>query len=552
MLGVMESGAAFLLLDGDLPPGRCERMIRDAGCPGLIAVGSGDSLSARVGRGSGWILDVPSRGLAQADPLETSLIRLGAEDHPGNSPAYVVFTSGTTSMPRGVIGSHEGLAHFVCWQRDTFEIRPGDRFAQFTPLSFDVALRDIFTPLVSGATVCVPGPNQGVAGELVFKWLNEERISHMHLVPSLAQFMIENTGDDPCLPHARMLFFAGEPLYDVTVEKWRQACPNLQEVINLYGPTETTLAKCFFRVPSPPVRGIQPLGRPLPGAQAFILRDRRQVCGVGETGEISIRTPYRTLRYIDGDAESDSTPSRFFRNSLRADEGDLLFATGDLGRYLPDGTLEFEGRADDEIKVRGVRVNLSEIVGEILSHEAVAECAVLPVQDSGQVRLIAFVVSRRSVSHAELTQYLGQRLLSTMMPTEYLMIDRLPLTLNGKIDRDALARLRADSPQTTTGRESEPPETDTESTVAAIWAELLGVPQVETHENFFVLGGHSLLATRIISRIRASFGIEVPLRALFERPTVAELAREVERTLAGEGRTPEPEISHSPVPSHDH
>jgi amino acid adenylation domain-containing protein len=517
LLAILSRGGIALMLDAATPPDRAALFLREAGCAGVIET-QPPRLGPEARRASRWILEVSDDQLAVSpdpDPWPC------AGD--GGSAAYVFFTSGTTRRPRGILGTHRGLAHFIRWQRETFAIGPGDRFAQFTPPMFDVFLRDALTPLSSGATVCIP-PEGGVTRSDVVEWLDASAVTHMHLVPSIARFVIEGAGDDAAVAHVRALFFAGEPLDDELVRRWRRACPNLRDVVNLYGPTETTLAKCFFRVPSPPVEGIQPVGHALPGAEAIILRNRSKLCGVGEIGHIAIRTPYRTLGYLASDASSSS----FFPNPFRRNASDVLFSTGDLGRYLPDGAVEFLGRHDDVVKVHGVRIDPSEIKANLVAHDAVADCSVLAISGDDSVpALVAFVVAHEPVSRDELRAFLMSGLPHVMIPSEFVFIGEIPLTPNGKTDREALRHLYADA------REPQGPRaaatTEMEDLVAAIWEDLLDVKDVGVRDNFFELGGHSLLATRVVSRIRSALGVELPLRTLFETPTVADVAAMVEK-----------------------
>ena len=284
-----------------------------------------------------------------------------------DDPAYIFFTSGTTGKPKGVLGRHKGLSHFLQWQRETFGIGSADRAAQLTALSFDVVLRDILTPLTSGATLCLPDDPEDFGPDRVIDWLERESITMLHAVPSLAQFWLSHASRRDARRHGpRYVFFAGEPLLDTLVRRWRELLPVTGEVVNLYGPTETTLAKCCYRVPAEGMTpGVQPVGQPMPQAQALVLTEGNQLCGIGESGEVLIRTPFRSLGYVNATEENES---RFVPNFFRADAADLLYRTGDRGRYRPDGLLELTGRIDNQVKVHGVRIEPEEI-------EEVLECA---------------------------------------------------------------------------------------------------------------------------------------------------------------------------------
>jgi amino acid adenylation domain-containing protein len=296
-------------------------------------------------------------------------------------------------------------------------------------------------------------------------------------------------------------------------------------VVNLYGPTETTLVKCFYQVPDELLPGIQPAGWPLPQTQALVLADNDRLCGIGEIGEIVLRTPFRSLGYINAPAEQQ----RFVQNPFREDEGDVLYYTGDRGRYRPDGLLEILGRGDDQVKVHGVRVELGEVTAMLAQHPAVQACTVVARKNvSAQTALVAYVVvaALQNVTTSVLRVYLSQHLPTAMVPTAFVFLDALPLLPNGKVDRRALP-----APEPThleLEQAYSAPRTPVEEMVAEIWADILGLERVGIHDNFFALGGHSLLATQVLSRIRKVLRVELPVRCLFETPTAAGLAAYIE------------------------
>src|SRR5262249_15718472 len=365
----------------------------------------------------------------------------------GDDPAYLFFTSGTTGSPKGVLGSHKGLSHFLAWQRETFMVGPQDRCAQLTGLSFDVVLRDIFLPLTSGATLCLPESPDVIDGNQVVLWLGRENITILHVVPSLAQSWLMGRPSGASIGALRWAFFAGEPLSHALVYPWRRAFPRAGVVI-LYGPTETTLAKCFHIIPQNPLPGIQPVGAPLPGAQALVLRESGVLCGIGELGEIVIRTPFRALGYINAQAKD---AKRFVNNHFVTEDNDLLYHTGDLGRYRLDGSLDILGRLDHQVKIRGVRVELDEVAGLLLQHSKVKACVVVSHKDlNSEERLVAYVVlnTKDKDVGAELRSYLGSHLPSALVPSLFIALEELPLTANGKVDRRLLPapeKTRSDS-----------------------------------------------------------------------------------------------------------
>ncbi|HET9228255.1 MAG TPA: amino acid adenylation domain-containing protein, partial [Thermoanaerobaculia bacterium] len=509
LLGVFLSGSVLLMLDRKIPAARLRVMVDEAKPACLIHVGE----------------EQPQDG----EPI--SELPVSAPD----DPAYVFFTSGTTGKPKAVLGRQKGLSHFLVWQSDTFGIGLGDRAAQLTGLSFDVVLRDILLPLTSGATLCLP-EEEDFNPDRILRWLAEREITVVHTVPSLASAWLAAAPAGFRSSALRFTFFAGEPLLDHVVERWRAAFPRT-EVVNLYGPTETTLAKCFYRVPDPPAANVQPVGSPLPQTQALVLAGGRR-CGIGETGEIVVRTPFRSLGYLGNPEE---TRLRFRPNPFRDDAADLLYFTGDRGRYRLDGTLEILGRLDEQVKIRGVRVEPAEIRMALGRCAGVWESAVLLHEvGPGDQLLVAYVVPRPGavLEPEELRRRLRLELPEAMVPSAFVILDALPLTPNGKLDRRALARYEVAIPASG-GRTLLTP---VEEIVAGIFAEVLKAPQVGPGDNFFQLGGHSLTGARVFSRLRQVFQVDLPLRMLFEAPTVAGLAAEVER-LRGQGAPDRPAIS---------
>jgi acyl carrier protein len=321
----------------------------------------------------------------------------------------------------------------------------------------------------------------------------------------------------------RWVFSAGEPLTDTLVKRWREAFPQAGEVVNLYGPTETTMAKCYYQVPREPVPGVQPVGRTLPETQALVLTQDRQLCGIGEPGEIVIRTPFRTLGYINA---SEEDRRRFVSNPFRANEADLLYLTGDRGRYRPDGTLDILGRVDHQVKIRGVRIELGGIETVISEHPAVWDTVVIVREDiPGDKRLAAYVTAKpgQTLSPHELRQFLKQRLPDAMVPSAYVVLDALPLTANGKVDRRALPvpeGLRQELEETYIA-----PRTEIERAIAAVWQEVLRIDKAGVDDNFFDLGGHSLLLVQVQSQLNKALNRDIPVVELFKHSTISSLSR---------------------------
>ena len=538
ILGALSSGGVLLTLDQNLPSERQKLMASEARARHLLYIGKWRTEDY-------WIRELPSLSitLVREDPPTSSKATRTAVPRALRLPelstsdaAYLFFTSGTSGVPKGVLGCHKALSHFLKWQREQFGINPADRVAQLTGLSFDVVLRDILLPLTSGASLHLPDDSDSAASANIIAWLEREQISILHTVPTLAQTWLNNVPQGVSLRSLRWVFFAGEPLTDSLVRQWREAFPASGKLVNLYGPTETTLAKCFFVLPDEPAFGVQPVGRPLPETQALVLGSANRLCGIGEPGEIVIRTPFRSLGYINA---AEEHRARFIQNPFTDQANDLLYRTGDRGRYQPDGTLEILGRLDEQIKIRGVRIEPGEVMAVLNRHDSVNACVVVPVivpvnDEQGEPALTAYIVAKggEDTSTSELQLYLSKHLPAVMVPSYFVFIDELPLTPNGKVDRPALPL--PDFSRSEELRDSVAPRNETERLLAGIWREVLGVNQVSVFDNFFALGGHSLKATQVMSRVSSVFQIDAPVRTLFEAPTVSDLAKAVEEHLIAE------------------
>jgi len=519
MAAVLRAGGVLLCLDQNLPAGRRALMLREAKVRAILAIG--DAYVPAFTDGPVLAVDHEGTPSLAADQLSAS------EFPSGDAAAYIFFTSGTTGVPKGVLGGHAGLAHFIAWQRATFDVGPGDRAAQLTGLSFDVVLRDVFMPLASGATLVIPDSGDFLPDHLV-EWLRTSRITLMHTVPSLAASWIAD-GEVSPVETLRCTFFAGEPLTDGLVRRWRENVAPGSDIVNLYGPTETTLAKCFYPLPADPEPGVQAIGSPLPQCQILVLDPQGRPCGLGQPGEIHIRTPYRTLGYLSLAHENDS---RFWVNPKRDDPNDRIYRTGDRGRYRYDGVLEILGRLDDQIKIRGIRIEPVEIQAVIARHPAVNEAVVLASASGDEKRLVAYVVvgAEHVLSAVDLRAFLRETLPEVMIPAAFVFLDLLPLNPNGKVDRRQLPAPTFDTQDETTG---ETAGTEMERVIAAIWCEVLQRDRVPLEGNFFDLGGDSLLMIQGFGKLRERVPVNLEVIDLFRCPTVRALARYVDtRTTA--------------------
>ncbi|HYO14086.1 MAG TPA: amino acid adenylation domain-containing protein [Thermoanaerobaculia bacterium] len=519
LIGVLKARCVFVPFDPGTPDKRLAAMLAEVRPAWILADRPGatrlQSLVAGLETRIVPVTDVPAGETGRV------LVRPEPDD-----PCYVVFTSGSTGTPKGIVGRLKGIDHFIRWEIETFAVPEGVRVSQLASPAFDAFLRDVFVPLCAGGTMCVPESREAVLdARRLAAWIDEARIEMIHCVPSLLRSLLREELTPERFPALRRVLLAGEPLFPADVRRFLEVFGDRIELVNLYGPSETTMVKLFYRVqPADRDRVSIPVGKPMKGAAALVLDSRGQARAAGQVGEIVLRTPYRTHGYFE---RPDLTDEAFIPNPFNNDPSDLIYKTGDLGRLLPDGNFELLGRKDHQVKVRGVRVELAEIETALRQHPAVRDAAVAPHDDaSGDKFLCAYLVLGEAVEPGEMRERLAASLPEAMIPSWFLVLDELPRTLNGKVDRRALPRPEAGS------RLQEgfvAPRTPVEELLAQIWAEVLRLDRIGIHDSFFELGGHSLLATQVLSRIRQALEVDLPLRVLFRAPTVAGLAQAVEQ-----------------------
>jgi amino acid adenylation domain-containing protein len=529
VLGVLKAGALFVPLDPRTPPRRLAAML-DIAAPTAFVAGDGLGADLAVARDGGLsmlcltdgVLVGANGAVSAGDSPE--LEELGPDD-----PCYLYFTSGSTGQPKAIAGRFKSIAHFVSWEIETLGVSADWRVSQLINPSFDAFLRDIFVPFCSGGTVCIPPDRETIAdARRLLSWLAEEGIHLVHCVPSLFRTLLHV--EPRPLPSLRYILMSGEPLLPIDIKRWTELYQSSTRLVNLYGPSETTMTKfAYFVEPSDGERRTIPIGKPMPGARALVIDPHGKVCPPRAVGEIYIRTPYRSLGYY---GRQDLTAEVFVRNPFTEDQEDLLYKTGDLGRVLSDGNFEFLGRKDSQVKIRGVRIELDEIESLLLSHPRIRETAVVDLDDADKTKfLCAYVVLDDQAGPAGLRDFLAEHLPEHSLPSAFVVLEELPRTLSGKVDRRALPLpewVRKES-----GAAIDLPRSPAEEIMATLFAQVLCLGRVGIHESFFELGGHSLLATQLLSRVRSAFDVEIPLRDLFSRPTVAGLAAEIERLRRG-------------------
>ena len=561
VMGTLTAGAAFMVLDPVYPAPRLVEMLGLAVPRAWIALAAAGPVPEAV---LTWLeaggcprLELPAGGNAALASVaafaSTAFAAPAVAIGPGDT-GCIGFTSGSTGGPKAVRGLHGSLSHFLPIHRAEFDLRADDRFSLLSGLAHDPLQRDIFTPLYLGATIVVPDPADiGIAGRLA-EWMNAERVTVANLIPSLAQLLTQRPpdGELAVVPSLRRAILVGEALTRQDVARLRELAPGVT-CINFYGATETQRAAGFHRVTEEEAadlsgrgRQVLPLGRGMPDVQLLVLNRAERLAGIGELGEIVMRSPHLAGGYL-GDAAL--TAQRFQLNPFHPEAGDRIYRTGDLGRYLPDGEVAFAGRTDSQVKLRGFRIEPGEIEAALVRLPMVREAVVLLRDDlPGGSGLAAYVVPTagdEGIDEAglrgELHDALWQRLPSYMVPTAFRFLAALPRTPTGKVDRKALARQTV--AVVAAAGEERGLRTPVEEIVAGLWAELLGRQRVGPDDNFFQLGGHSLSGAQVVSRLRQELQVDLPLRALFEAPTVAGLAAEIERRRAQAGGGERPTIA---------
>ncbi len=549
LLAALKAGGCFVCLDPAQPPARLAALLEEVRPAALLvetAVADPAALSTlSAARGAVLVtLDVDSDDAARermgpgargAGVLAGYPAGPPSLDLPGDAPAYIAYTSGSTGRPKGIVHSHHSFGAFLRWFQRTFEASAPRRIAQWTPIVFDPALAEIFSALCGGATLCLPPEETRGDPVALSAWLRRGRISLLQAIPGFVAQLLAALEAEPGgtrLPDLERLLLAGEPVPAALAAALLTRFGDRPRLHNLYGPTEAVVATCQTVAGIEAGRGAVPAGRPIDGCEVLVLDAGGGICPAGVQGEVYLRGASLAEGYLRQPA---ATAESFVPASPGGTAGGRAYRTGDLGRWLPDGTLELAGRRDLQIKLRGRRIEVEEIEAVLSAHPGVARCAVAAVgTGDDDRRLAAWVEPRTGLSVPALRSFLQERVPAYMVPQLFVLLDSLPLTSTGKVDRRALPPV---DPSLASGPRVEPvaPRDETESRIAAVWEELLGVRGVGVHDDFFELGGHSLLATRVLNRLRSLFGVTVPLRRFFETRTVARLAEVVTASGAESG-----------------
>jgi amino acid adenylation domain-containing protein len=504
-LGVWKSGGAYLPLDPAFPADRLELAIRDSRTP--VVVGHAELLkSLPVG-------DAKTLRIDGDDTLQSESAENPAPVSGSTNAAYLLYTSGSTGRPNGVVVEHRALANFLHSMAKAPGLSADDVVLAVTTFSFDIHHLEIWLPLMQGASVALASRDEATDGRLLAELLERSQATLMQATPATWRMLFATgwTGS-----RGLKVLCGGEPMPHDLAE---QLLANVGEVWNMYGPTETTVWSTIHRIER---AGSISIGKPVANTSIYILDANRKPVPAGCSGEIVIGGEGLARGYLD---RPELTAARFVSDPFRSGR---MYKTGDLGRWLPDGTLECLGRIDNQVKVRGFRIEIGEIEAALAKHPTVRQAVVQPFRDDdGQTFLAAFVISEGTAETPTLTTHLQQSLPDYMVPARFTFVDSLPLTPNGKVDRKALAA----PTQVVAATEYAAPESDAEKALQEIFEEVLKVRPVSVLSEFSDLGGHSLSAAVLVAKIESRLGHRVPLESLFLTPTVRGLAQRIERQL---------------------
>lgn len=526
LLGVLKAGGAYVPLDPAYPRERLTLILEDVGAPVLLTQ---RRLAEKLLDYGGGMVCLDTRWDSLSQECTDNPVSGVTDAH----LVYILFTSGSTGTPKGVAVEHRQLLNYVYSIAERLTLSPGANFALISTFSADLGNTVLFPSLCIGGCLHVISQERAFDSHALMDYFDRHVIDYLKIVPSHLAAIQTTSAPERLMPR-RCLVIGGEASRWDWVQRLQALVPDCA-IVNHYGPTETTvgvLTYCVDQAQASDGFVTTPLGRPLANSQLYVLDAQLQPTPIGVPGELYIGGAGLARGYLN---RQDLTTEKFIPNPFSAEPGARLYRTGDRARYLPGGNIEFLGRFDNQVKIRGFRIELGEIESVLGQHSAIRETAVLVQENkAGDQQLMAYVVADdgQEFTTRDLSCFLRERLPEYMVPSVFITLETLPLTPNGKIDRRALPS--PDTSRPDVGQGFVPPRTPTEELLAGIWTQVLGIEQTGVHSNFFELGGHSLMATQVISRIGAVFQVELPIRVLFESPTIASLAERIEEMQRSE------------------
>jgi amino acid adenylation domain-containing protein len=519
LLAVLKAGGAYVPLEPSYPTQRLQYMLADSAARIVLTQ---EHLRSKLPPSTARVIALDSESAAiarnDADNLDPRTLQLTS-----SHLAYVIYTSGSTGQPKGAMNEHRGVVNRLLWMQRQYQLDHDDRVLQKTPFSFDVSVWEFFWPLLSGARLVVARPLGHQDPAYLRSIIEESGVTTIHFVPSMLQIFLDRHRAGEC-QSLRHIVCSGEELSAALQNKCLRRLPQAR-LSNLYGPTEAAVDVTSWECRVDDESHRVPIGRPIANIRMYVLDGRQQPVPVGVAGELYIAGVGVGRGYLN---RPELTRARFLQDFCSDDPLARMYRTGDLGRWRSDGALEYLGRNDHQVKIRGFRIELEDISVQLANHPRVKEAVVIALEDdSGEKRLVAYVVPANASSDAgipsveELRAHLTAVLPDFMVPSAFVLLERLPLSPNGKLDRRALP-----APQLAayTSRQYEAPQGETEEIVADIWRSLLPVERIGREDGFFELGGHSLLAMQAIAHLHSRLRVEVPIRLIFEFPTLQRFA----------------------------
>jgi amino acid adenylation domain-containing protein len=523
MIGILKAGCVFVPLDPAYPRKRLEMMVNDTDLRLIIT----DKANLNICKS----FDITAKENFQSillDDLfsnrETSWFETKpAIEHSPEDKIYIFFTSGTTGKPKAVVGKNKSLLHYIKWEINTFHIHQSLRLSQFAPMGFDAFLKEVFVTLLAGGTLCIPENLEIILdpAELI-DWLEKSRVNLIHCVPGIFRLLNSGylTGEN--LSHLKYILLSGETIYPADLKKWYNTFAERIRLVNLYGTTETTILKsCYFIDKSDVNRKRIPIGKPIEGTRMIVLDENMNVCDVEMIGEIYIRTPYSTFGYYN---DPGLNRTRFIPNPFNNNPDDLIYKTGDLGRFLPDGNIECWGRNDRQVKIRGNRIEPEEIENLLMEHVLVTEAVVVKKEIPGNNELLsAYICGNHEMEPGvlidDLRNYLLENLPDYMVPAYITKLGTIPRKPNGKVDYDGLPDAHPDN-----SANYVPPTNHVQLELAKIWSGILDAEKIGITDNFFQLGGNSLNVMAVVNEVHRKFKIKISLEEMFNHPTIEKQA----------------------------
>ncbi len=520
VLAILKAGGAYLPLDPANPRERLAMMVGEARPAAILAQRALHARLPAIDAPIVWLDDpVPDPGSRPCSLRKSDPRRL----------AYVIFTSGSTGTPKGAMNTTEGIVNRLHWMQERYRLDGSDRVVVKTPISFDVSVWELIWPLLTGAAIVIARPGGHREPHYLVDLFERHAVTTAHFVPSMLRAFLAEPGVDRCKA-LRRIICSGEALSLDLQKAFFERLP-WSELHNLYGPTEAAIDVTAWQCDAADTHPFVPIGRPIHNIECHVVDGRLRPLPIGVPGELCLAGVGLARGYLN---RPELTAERFVTDPLNPDR--RFYRTGDRARWTADGVLQYLGRLDTQVKIRGVRIEIGEVERALGDLPDVAAAAVDARPDpTGGVRLVAYVVPRvgSKPSLGAIRDALGDRLPETFLPGALVLLDALPLTTSGKLDRRALP-----DPEAEAIADAVPPRDDLERVLAEVWAEVLARDGFGVHDSFFGLGGHSLLATQVVSRIRTRIGVDMPLRHMFERPTIARLA-EIVRDLGRSERVPD-------------